>query len=255
MNASAARSISVTMSVRDDFVSTVTRTRSRPSRRSAAASRRHGRGQRRRSSARIGRSRRARPDATRRYRPPMPDPHGRVDLRSDTVTRPTPAMRRGHGRRRGGRRRVRRGPHRPARSRRPSPSASARSAALFVPSGTMANQIALRVLARAGHRSCCAGAGSTWSCERWVRPASTARGPARHRSTTPTARSTPRGRRAGSPTPARLGGRVGRVRREHPHAGSAAAPWPLERARGRGGGRAAGPPRRRPPLQRRGRHR
>lgn len=79
----------------------------------------------------------------------MPDPRGRADLRSDTVTRPTPEMRRamadadvgddGFG---------------------DDPTVNAlqrtfaelvgKEAALFVPSGTMANQIALRVLGRSG---------------------------------------------------------------------------------------------------------
>lgn len=79
----------------------------------------------------------------------MPDPHGRVDLRSDTVTRPTPAMRRamadaevgddGFG-------------DDPTVTRLEHAFAElvAKDAALFVPSGTMANQIALRVLAPPG---------------------------------------------------------------------------------------------------------
>lgn len=79
----------------------------------------------------------------------MPDPHGRVDLRSDTVTRPTTAMRRamaeaevgddGFG-------------DDPTLNRLQSVFAEmvGKEAALFVPSGTMANQIALRVLGRPG---------------------------------------------------------------------------------------------------------
>ena len=79
----------------------------------------------------------------------MPDPHGRVDLRSDTVTRPTPEMRRamaeaevgddGFG-------------DDPTVARLESAFAErvGKEAAVFVPSGTMANQIALRILAPAG---------------------------------------------------------------------------------------------------------
>ncbi|MEO7429631.1 MAG: threonine aldolase family protein [Acidimicrobiales bacterium] len=79
----------------------------------------------------------------------MSDPRGRVDLRSDTVTRPTPEMRRamadaevgddGFG-------------DDPTVNRLQATFAElvGKEAALFVPSGTMANQIALRVLGRPG---------------------------------------------------------------------------------------------------------
>ena len=79
----------------------------------------------------------------------MPDPFGRVDLRSDTVTRPTPEMRRamadaevgddGFG-------------DDPTVARLEGAFAErvGKEASLFVPSGTMANQIALRLLARPG---------------------------------------------------------------------------------------------------------
>jgi threonine aldolase len=79
----------------------------------------------------------------------MPDPLGRVDLRSDTVTRPTAEMRRamadaevgddGFG-------------DDPTVNRLQEVFAErvGKDAALFVPSGTMANQIALRVLGRPG---------------------------------------------------------------------------------------------------------
>jgi threonine aldolase len=79
----------------------------------------------------------------------MPDPRGRVDLRSDTVTRPTPEMRRamadaevgddGFG-------------DDPTVNRLQATFAElvGKEAALFVPSGTMSNQIALRVLGRPG---------------------------------------------------------------------------------------------------------
>lgn len=79
----------------------------------------------------------------------MPDTRGRVDLRSDTVTRPTPEMRRamadaevgddGFG-------------DDPTVNRLQAAFAEVvgKEAALFVPSGTMANQIALRLLGRPG---------------------------------------------------------------------------------------------------------
>jgi threonine aldolase len=79
----------------------------------------------------------------------VPDPHGRVDLRSDTVTRPTAEMRRamaeaevgddGFG-------------DDPTVRRLESAFAErvGKEASLFVPSGTMANQIALRLLGRPG---------------------------------------------------------------------------------------------------------
>ena len=76
-----------------------------------------------------------------------------------------PPLRHGHdadagdaardGRRRGRRRRVRRGPDRqPAASRSP-PALLGKEAALYVPSGTMANQLALRVLAPPGTEVLC----------------------------------------------------------------------------------------------------
>jgi threonine aldolase len=80
---------------------------------------------------------------------PVPAPDGRVDLRSDTVTRPTPAMRRamadaevgddGFG-------------DDPTVARLEAAFAElvGKEAAVFVPSGTMANQIALRVLPEPG---------------------------------------------------------------------------------------------------------
>ena len=49
-----------------------------------------------------------------------------IDLRTDTLTRPTDAMRARDGRRRGRRRRVRRGPDRPRAARSGSPACSAR---------------------------------------------------------------------------------------------------------------------------------
>jgi threonine aldolase len=79
----------------------------------------------------------------------VPDPDGRVDLRSDTVTRPTPAMRQamaeavvgddGFG-------------DDPTVARLEAAFAErvGKDSALFVPSGTMANQIALRLLGPPG---------------------------------------------------------------------------------------------------------
>jgi threonine aldolase len=79
----------------------------------------------------------------------MPAPDGRVDLRSDTVTRPTPEMRQamadaevgddGFG-------------DDPTVNELQEAYAQrvGKQAALFVPSGTMANQIALRLLGRSG---------------------------------------------------------------------------------------------------------
>jgi threonine aldolase len=84
----------------------------------------------------------------------VPDPQGRVDLRSDTVTRPTPAMRQamaeaevgddGFG-------------DDPTVRRLEAAVAElvGKDDALFVPSGTMANQIALRVLAPVGGTVLC----------------------------------------------------------------------------------------------------
>lgn len=85
----------------------------------------------------------------------MPSPSGFVDLRSDTVTTPTPEMRRamagadvgddGYG-------------EDPTVNRLQDLAAAAtgKAAALYVPSGTMANQLALRLLASAGTEVLCA---------------------------------------------------------------------------------------------------
>jgi threonine aldolase len=85
----------------------------------------------------------------------MPSPDGRVDLRSDTVTTPTPEMRRAmaeadvgddvYG-------------EDPTINRLQERAAEllGTEAALYVPSGTMANQLALRVLARSGTEVLCA---------------------------------------------------------------------------------------------------
>ena len=106
----------------------------------------------------------------------MPSPDGAVDLRSDTVTTPdagdarapwptprsattcTARTRRSTG------------------SRRSRPALLGKEAALYVPSGTMANQLAIRVLASPGHRGAlcrararvplrgCGGAASNAAC-------------------------------------------------------------------------------------------
>jgi threonine aldolase len=85
----------------------------------------------------------------------MPSPDGRIDLRSDTVTTPTPEMRRAmadaevgddvYG-------------EDPTINRFQERAAEilGKEAALYVPSGTMANQLALRVLARPGTEVLCA---------------------------------------------------------------------------------------------------
>jgi threonine aldolase len=84
----------------------------------------------------------------------MPSPSGLVDLRSDTVTTPTPAMRRamaeaevgddGYG-------------EDPTVNRLQEEAAArlGKDAGLYVPSGTMANQLALHVLARPGSEVLC----------------------------------------------------------------------------------------------------
>ena len=82
-------------------------------------------------------------------------PSGRVDLRSDTVTTPTPEMRRAMADAEVGDDALRRGPDgQPARSRSPR-RCSARRPRCYVPSGTMANQLALRVLGRRGTEVLC----------------------------------------------------------------------------------------------------
>jgi threonine aldolase len=85
----------------------------------------------------------------------MPSPDGRIDVRSDTVTTPTPAMRRAmadaevgddvYG-------------EDPTVNRLEELAAArvGKEAAVYVPSGTMGNQIALRLLARPGTEVLCA---------------------------------------------------------------------------------------------------
>ena len=84
----------------------------------------------------------------------MPSPDGRVDLRSDTVTTPTPAMRRAMAEAEVGDDVYGEDPT----VNRLEELAAARvgkEAALYVPSGTMGNQIALRLLGRPGTEVLC----------------------------------------------------------------------------------------------------
>ncbi|MFI5053548.1 MAG: threonine aldolase family protein [Acidimicrobiia bacterium] len=84
----------------------------------------------------------------------MASSSGVVDLRSDTVTTPTPAMRRAMGEAEVGDDAYREDP---TVNRLESLAAAllGKEAALYVPSGTMANQLALRLLARPGTEVLC----------------------------------------------------------------------------------------------------
>jgi len=62
--------------------------------------------------------------------------HDVIDLRSDTLTQPTPEMREAMARAEGRRRRLGRGPHRPAVSRLLAAQRLGKPAGLFVTSGT-----------------------------------------------------------------------------------------------------------------------
>jgi threonine aldolase len=79
----------------------------------------------------------------------VPDPHGRVDLRSDTVTRPTAAMRAAMAEAEVGDDGFGDDPT-VVRLQDAFAERVGKDAALFVPSGTMANQIALRLLGESG---------------------------------------------------------------------------------------------------------
>jgi threonine aldolase len=79
----------------------------------------------------------------------VPSPDGRVDLRSDTVTRPTPEMRRAMAEAEVGDDGFGDDPT-VRRLEEDFAGLVGKEAALFVPSGTMSNQIALRVLPRPG---------------------------------------------------------------------------------------------------------
>jgi threonine aldolase len=85
----------------------------------------------------------------------MPSPDGRVDLRSDTVTTPTPAMRRAMAEAEVGDDVYGEDPT-VNRLEELAAAKVGKEAALYVPSGTMGNQVALRVLARPGTEVLCA---------------------------------------------------------------------------------------------------
>src|SRR6201999_3200613 len=79
----------------------------------------------------------------------MPQTPAAIDLRSDTVTRPSPAMRRAMAEAPVGDDQYGEDPSVNLLQERIAELAG-KEAALFVPSGTMANQIALRILTRPG---------------------------------------------------------------------------------------------------------
>lgn len=85
----------------------------------------------------------------------MPSPDGRIDLRSDTVTTPTPEMRRAMAGAEVGDDVYAEDPT-INRLQEQAAERLGKEAALYVPSGTMANQLALRVLARPGTEVLCA---------------------------------------------------------------------------------------------------
>ncbi|HLF41200.1 MAG TPA: aminotransferase class I/II-fold pyridoxal phosphate-dependent enzyme, partial [Acidimicrobiia bacterium] len=84
----------------------------------------------------------------------MPSPDGSVDLRSDTVTTPTPAMRRAMADAEVGDDLYGEDPT-VNRLQELAAAMVGKEAALYVPSGTMGNQIALRLLARPGTEVLC----------------------------------------------------------------------------------------------------
>src|SRR5919108_1498532 len=153
ISASDARSISLTMSVPVDLVSTSVRRRWRPSRSSSPA----------RSATPLARSTSAPGSGDERGSADIPDRHGTVrsmgdppafpvfavDLRSDTVTRPTQAMRRAMADAEVGDEGFGDDPT-VNRLQEVFADLTGKEAALFLPSGTMANQVALRVLAPPG---------------------------------------------------------------------------------------------------------
>ncbi len=85
----------------------------------------------------------------------MASPDGRIDLRSDTVTTPTPEMRRAMAGAEVGDDVYGEDPTINCFQERAA-ELLGKEAALYVPSGTMANQLALRVLARPGTEVLCA---------------------------------------------------------------------------------------------------
>ena len=85
----------------------------------------------------------------------MPSPDGRIDLRSDTVTSPTPEMRRAMAGAEVGDDVFGEDPT-VNRFQEHAAELLGKDAGLYVPSGTMANQVALRVLGRPGTAFVCA---------------------------------------------------------------------------------------------------
>jgi threonine aldolase len=85
----------------------------------------------------------------------MPSPDGRIDLRSDTVTTPTPEMRRAMAEADVGDDVYGEDPTINQFQERAAELVG-KEAGLYVPSGTMANQLALRVLGRPGSEVLCA---------------------------------------------------------------------------------------------------
>jgi threonine aldolase len=85
----------------------------------------------------------------------MPSPDGRIDLRSDTVTTPTPEMRRAMAEAEVGDDVYGEDPT-INRLQERAAELLGKQSGLYVPSGTMANQLALRVLARPGTEVLCA---------------------------------------------------------------------------------------------------
>src|ERR1700675_2598397 len=81
--------------------------------------------------------------------PSMPDPAPLIDLRSDTVTQPSPAMRQAMAAATVGDDQYGEDPSVNLLQQRIA-ALLGKEAALFVPSGTMANQIALKLLTRPG---------------------------------------------------------------------------------------------------------
>ena len=197
-------------------------------------------------------SRSTRPGSVRRSRAeraramPSPDGSGRPALRHGHHAHAGHAP--GHGRRRGRRRRLRRGPDgQPPRGagRRPW---WARRRPLYVPSGTMGNQIALRLLARPGTEVLCAARAH-------IRQYEAAAAAPQRRGPDPAA---PRPGRAPSSRPPSTAAAEGPAHHlpplslvaiENTHMPAGGVPWPP--AAGRGGGRRRPPPRPARPLRRR----
>ena len=162
----------------------------------------------------------------------MPSTDGASTSAPTPSPRPTPEMRARDGRRRGRRRRVRRGPDGQPAASRWRPALLGKEAALYVPSGTMANQLALRVLGAPGTEVLCGERGRTCTATSARRPPANARRAAPPARPTPTARSTPttstRALAAQRAPPAR---RSRAVRdREHPHARERPAVAPAPRS-------------------------